>query len=138
MFMKIMKRWAISRLIYIILGFLSLGLGIIGIAVPGLPTTPFVLLAAGLFAKSSPRLYQRLLQNRTFGPIIHHWQNERKIPRKAKRAALIMMAVAAVMVTIVIENLYLKLGILVLIMIPVIYISRLATVESPGMGSKIM
>ncbi len=135
--MKIVKQWAISRLIYIIPGFLFLGLGIIGIVVPGLPTTPFVLLAAGLFAKSSPRLYQWLLENRTFGPIIHHWQNERRIPRKAKRTALIMIAVAAVMVIIVIETLYLKLGILAFITIPIIYISRLPTVESPGSGSKV-
>ena len=51
-------------------GFLSLALGTIGIFLPLLPTTPFVLLAAVCFAKASPRFHNWLLQHRTFGPIV--------------------------------------------------------------------
>lgn len=55
------------KYIYIIIGFISLGLGLLGIVTPGLPTTPFILLTAFLFAKSSPRLHQKLMKNKITG-----------------------------------------------------------------------
>lgn len=73
-------------------GFLSLFLGGIGIILPLLPTTPFVLLAAWCFAKSSPRLHNWLLENRIFGPLIRRWDENRCIPLKAKLMALTMVA----------------------------------------------
>ncbi len=58
------------RYVYIILGFISLGLGLLGIITPGLPTTPFVLLTGVLFAKSSPRLHQKLMDHKLTGKYI--------------------------------------------------------------------
>lgn len=58
------------RYVYIILGFISLGLGLLGIVTPGLPTTPFVLLTGVLFAKSSPRLHQKLMDHKLTGKYI--------------------------------------------------------------------
>jgi uncharacterized protein len=59
------------------LGTMSLALGAIGILIPGLPTTPFLLLAAGLYLRSSERLYQGLLANRFTGPIIKKYQQNK-------------------------------------------------------------
>lgn len=56
-----------KRYIYIALGLITLGLGLLGIITPGLPTTPFILLTAFLFAKGSPRLHQKLLNNKLTG-----------------------------------------------------------------------
>lgn len=56
-----------TRYLYIALGFISLTLGLIGIVTPGLPTTPFILLTGVLFAKGSPRLHQKLLNNKLTG-----------------------------------------------------------------------
>ena len=53
-----------KKYLFIILGLISLGLGLLGIVTPGLPTTPFILLTGVLFAKSSPRLHQKLLDNK--------------------------------------------------------------------------
>ena len=56
-----------SRYIYISIGILSLALGLLGIVTPGLPTTPFLLLSAALFSKSSPYLHKKLLNNKLTG-----------------------------------------------------------------------
>lgn len=71
-----------------------MGLGIFGLVLPLLPTTPFMLLAAACFAKSSPRLHDWLLAHRVFGPAIHDWRDYRAISPRAKRMALIAMGAA--------------------------------------------
>ena len=74
-------------------GFACVGLGLLGIFLPLLPTTPFLLLAAACFARSSPRFHAWLLANRTFGPLIHQWEKNRTIPRKTKWVAIALMSV---------------------------------------------
>lgn len=56
-----------KKYLYILLGTISLGLGLLGMVVPGLPTTPFILLTGILYAKSSARLYSKLENNRLTG-----------------------------------------------------------------------
>lgn len=78
------------------LGAVFLAVGAVGVAVPVLPTTPFVLLAAWAFAKGSPRLAARLEAHRRFGPILRAWRAHRVIPVHAKVIALAMMAAALI------------------------------------------
>jgi uncharacterized membrane protein YbaN (DUF454 family) len=61
-------------------GSIALLLGIIGIFLPGLPTTPFVLVAAACYARASERFYRWLLRNPTFGPLIIEWRRHHSIP----------------------------------------------------------
>jgi uncharacterized protein len=84
-------RWA-----WWLLAYASLGLGILGAFLPGLPTTVFILIAAYAASRGSERLHQRLLAHRHFGPIIGNWQRHRAVPRKAKWAASWAMLVSAV------------------------------------------
>ncbi|MCH7656762.1 MAG: YbaN family protein [Bacteroidetes bacterium] len=77
--------------ILILLGSIFLGLGFIGIIVPGLPTTPFLLLAAGCYVRSSDRLYSWLLDNRLFGKYIHNFRETGSIPLRGKIISLIVM-----------------------------------------------
>jgi hypothetical protein len=81
-----------SRAAWLAGGLTALALGVAGAALPLLPTTPFLLLAAFCFARSSQRLHDWLLGHRQFGPLIRAWQRERAIPRRAKRAAYVSMA----------------------------------------------
>ncbi len=74
-------------------GAAALGLGVIGIVVPLLPTTPFLLLAAFAFARSSERWHAWLIGHRVFGPMIQNWRTHGAISRRAKISALIAMAV---------------------------------------------
>ncbi|MDF7777307.1 YbaN family protein [Sphingomonas sp. AOB5] len=75
------------RYLYLVAGFVSLGLAVIGAMLPVMPTTVFVILAAYCFARSSPRLEQKLLDHPTFGPHIVRWRTSGAISRKGKVAA---------------------------------------------------
>ena len=83
------------RWLWWLLSYASLGLGIVGIVVPGLPTVPFVLLSAFAAAHGSRRLHAWLLADRRFGPMIHDWEREGAVSRRAKRLAIGMMALCA-------------------------------------------
>ncbi|OCP04252.1 MULTISPECIES: YbaN family protein [unclassified Ensifer] len=80
------------RLLYLGLGWLMVGLGIVGAFLPIMPTTPFLLLAAGLFARASPRLEQWLLNHRIFGGSLRLWREKGAISRGAKTGAVSLMA----------------------------------------------
>ncbi|MGB0467046.1 MAG: YbaN family protein [Pontibacterium sp.] len=82
-----------ARVMYLILGLICLLAGFIGIFLPLLPTTPFVLLAAYCFSRSSERLHQKLLSHRIFGPIVDEWEQHGVIPLKVKCFSSTMMLV---------------------------------------------
>ncbi|WP_225876176.1 YbaN family protein [Lysobacter solisilvae (ex Woo and Kim 2020)] len=85
----------IAARLWWLLAYASLALGLIGIVVPGLPTVPFVLLAAYAAARGSQRLRERLLAHRQFGPLIRDWEAQGAVSRRAKRLASGMMAACA-------------------------------------------
>lgn len=82
------------RPFWVLLGMVALALGAIGIVLPVLPTTPFVLLAAFAFAKGSPKLAAVLEGHRVFGPMIAEWRAHGAIRPRYKRIALTMMVAA--------------------------------------------
>ena len=83
-----------TRPFWTILGFLALALGAIGVVLPVLPTTPFVILAAFAFAKGSPRLAAYLENHAIFGPILQDWRTHGAIATRFKVLALAMMLAA--------------------------------------------
>ncbi len=83
-------RWA-----WWLLAYLSLGTGIVGIFVPGLPTTVFILISAWAASRGSGRLHNWLLQHPQFGPSIRNWQAHGAVSRKGKWMATLTMAVCA-------------------------------------------
>ncbi|UCG29076.1 MAG: YbaN family protein [Bacteroidales bacterium] len=77
--------------LFIILGTVSLTFGIIGILVPGIPTTPFLLLTAGLYVRSSERLYNSLLNNRYLGRYIHDYRRNKGLSYRTKLFSITIM-----------------------------------------------
>jgi len=81
----------LKRQLLLAAGTLSLATGIVGIVVPILPTTPFLLLAAGCYLRSSPRFYSWLMGNRFFGAYIRNYIEGRGIPVKVKLLTIILL-----------------------------------------------
>ncbi|WP_239952755.1 DUF454 family protein [Pantoea sp. Z09] len=82
-----------QRILLLTLGWLAIILGALGIVLPLLPTTPFVLLAAWCFARSSPHFHHWLLWRSPFGRYLRHWQRHRAMPPGAKGRAIAVMLV---------------------------------------------
>ena len=112
------------------LGFLALGLAGIGVVLPLLPTTPFVLLAAACFARSSPRFHRWLLGNRVFGPMLRRWQEERCVSRRTKAVAIaLIVATFALSIGVGVSHPAGRVALLVLGLALVVLVSLL-----PGCG----
>ena len=84
------------RYVYIALGITFTILGVIGIMLPLLPTTPFLLLASALFIKSSEKLYSWLLNQHMLGPYLKNFMEKRAIPLRAKITSIALMWAAII------------------------------------------
>lgn len=81
----------IKKVLWLVVGFICLGLGSVGIVLPILPTTPFLLAAAACFCKSSTRMYNWLLGNKWFGEYIRNYKEGRGLAMKTKITALTVL-----------------------------------------------
>lgn len=79
-----LRRW-----LFVALGCVFVALGLVGVALPGIPTTPFLLLASYFFVRSSPALHQRLLHSKLFGPTLQDWQRHKGVKRRTKWASIV-------------------------------------------------
>jgi len=89
----------LARVLLHCFAVLCLVLGLIGVVLPGMPTTVFILMAAWAAARSSPRLHAWLRNHRIFGPLLRNWENGSTVSRRAKWSATITMAACAVIVS---------------------------------------
>jgi len=114
------------RLLYLLLGFAFVGLGFLGIVLPGLPGTPFLLLAAGCFARSSKRCHDWLLGNRFCGPLIRDWQERRCVSGRVKAAALAsILLFGGISLAFALESWYLRLPVAVLMLVGFVFVAKL-------------
>jgi len=108
--LSFLKAMRLKKYIYITLGFFFVGLGVLGIFVPLLPTTVFLLIAAYLFAKSSDKYYNWLITNKYFGKFIRDYREGKGVPLKVKTISLTALWVTILFsVFFVVKVLWLKL-----------------------------
>jgi uncharacterized membrane protein YbaN (DUF454 family) len=88
---RVRRKLDVRRLIYLGIGWLSLGMAVAGIILPILPTTPMLLVAVWAFGKSSPELAERIRNHRVCGPPVRDWQDHGVISTKAKILAIAIM-----------------------------------------------
>jgi hypothetical protein len=115
-----------KKTLLIIAGWLSLFAGLIGILLPLLPTTPFILLSAYCFSRSSSRLHNWLLNHRWFGPPIRQWQENRTVSRNHKTKALFLI-IASFTLTLLLTSLPLiaKASLVLLALVLMLIVARL-------------
>ncbi len=102
-----MSRVRIKQFMWIALGTMALAIGVIGIVVPVLPTTPFLLLTSFCYLRGSRSLHNWLLNHRLFGPIIADYVTHRAISRRTKIVALTTLWFSLVLSMIMVQRLYL-------------------------------
>ncbi len=111
-----------QKYFFLLTGILSLAVGIVGLFVPLLPTTCFVLLAAYCFSKSSDQLYQRLIQHPRFGRTILSWQKYRVIQVPIKCWASTMISLSALIIWFQPLSLLIKISVSVFLLLLVLFI----------------
>lgn len=123
----------VKRAIYLAIGTLALALGAIGLFLPVLPTTPFVILAAACYLRSSERMHEWLLQSELFGETIENYQAGRGLKRSTKTRALVLMWATISVSAFLFVDQFIFRGVMLLVASGVtIYILRLPTLASAG------
>ncbi|MBQ2414487.1 MAG: YbaN family protein [Rikenellaceae bacterium] len=118
------------KTVYIILGSLSLALGIVGIFIPLLPTTPLLLLSAALYFRSSPQLYEWLLNHPKLGTYIRNFREYNAIPLRAKIVSITLLWLTiGYCVVAVIEPLWLRITLMLLASAITIHILSFKTLK---------
>jgi uncharacterized membrane protein YbaN (DUF454 family) len=120
-------RWV--RYLLLCIGWLSVVLGVIGIFLPILPTTPFLLLAAACFARSSPRFYHWLVENKRLGPWIGDYLQGHGMPVKAKVYAIGLMWVSISLSCYLVPILWARVLMLISAVLVTVYILRQKTLR---------
>jgi uncharacterized membrane protein YbaN (DUF454 family) len=121
---------AVSKVLFVIAGFLSLALGIVGIALPVLPTTPFLLAAAFCFLKSSKRLYRWIMTNKHFGPRIKRI-TETGLTKREKISIYVFAFAMLTPVFILTNSPHLRIFLVVLLIAKAIFFFRIKTASQP-------
>ena len=114
-----------KRAILISLGWLCVGLGFVGVFVPGIPTTIFLIIALWAFTKSSEKLRYWLLNHKRFGPILNNWQEHKVVPLRAKILMVVLMSLAVILFYYSLQSLILTIGLIIILVSVAIYVISL-------------
>lgn len=118
-----------QRTILIIIGWLAVVLATFGVVLPLLPTTPFLLLAAWCFARSSPRFHYWLLYRSWFGGYLRHWQQHRALPPGAKLRAIVFIVITFAVSLYLVNILWVRLFLLLMMGALLFFMWRMPVVD---------
>tara|TARA_B100000902_G_scaffold67196_1_gene73451 strand:+ start:10504 stop:10971 length:468 start_codon:yes stop_codon:yes gene_type:complete len=127
-----LNRSQISRFIWFTIGFMIMCVGLVGIVIPGLPTTPLMILAAACYAKSSQKFYDWIINNKMFGHHVKNYREGKGIPSKSKRfiiPTIWIFVLFAVFYGIPERLIYAKVATLILALIGTIFIIKIPNLQ---------
>jgi len=119
----------IKRYFFNIAGGLCMILGIAGIVLPLLPTTPFILLASACFLRGSPIFHRWLHEHKTFGPILENWHKHRAVTRKVKQRGALFIVLSFTVSILVAPFIWVKIALLVMLIVLLSWFIRLPVTE---------
>ena len=114
-----------KKLILLIVGWLCVGLGFVGIFIPGIPTTIFLIIALWAFARSSKRFHAWLLNHQRFGPILRNWESHKVVPIRAKIVMVILQILVVIMVQYTFNSLFITVTLLIVLILVASYVISL-------------
>ena len=114
-----------KRLVLISLGWVCVSLAFVGVFVPGIPTTIFLIIALWAFTKSSKTLRLWLLNHKRFGPILRNWQEYKVVPLRAKILMVILQISVVIIVQYTFDNLIISFGLAVILILVASYVLSL-------------
>ncbi|QAV25018.1 DUF454 family protein [Proteus hauseri] len=114
-----------KRILLIIAGWLCVGLATLGVILPVLPTTPFLLLAAWCFSRSSQRFHYWLLYRSWFGPYLRYWQTYKAMPKGAKPKAIMIILLTFSLSLWLVSMLWVRVLLLIILVCLLIFMWRL-------------
>ncbi|CCG55899.1 YbaN family protein [Brachyspira pilosicoli] len=109
------------RILFIVLGFIFLGVGAVGIVVPILPTTPFLLLASFFFAKGSKRFHDWFLSTKLYKKYLESFVKSRAMTLKGKLTILIPVSCMLIITFILVDNIYARIVLVILFISKYVY-----------------
>jgi len=115
----------VKKIILLSLGWLCVSLAFIGVFVPGIPTTIFLIIALWSFTKSSRKFQTWLLNHKRFGPILENWQSHKVVPQRAKISMVVLQISAVLLVHYFLNNLIITIGLAIILIIVAIYVLSL-------------
>jgi len=124
----------IKRAILLSCGWLCVVLGVVGVFLPLLPTTPFLLLASACFMRGSPRLSRWLHQHPYFGPILQNWHQYGAVSRTVKRRANITIVISFILSIYLVPLLWHKAMLVIVATLLLIWFNRLPVVDNSGLS----
>jgi len=127
---RVQNKNKIIKIIYVILGSIFVGLGFLGIFLPLLPTTPFLLLAAACYARSSERFYQWLMNNPLFGTYIKNYRENKGIPFRGKIISISLLWITILFsIFMITENIILEFLLILIAILVTIHILSFPTLK---------
>ena len=114
-----------KKILLLSLGWLCVGLAFLGIFIPGIPTTPFLIVALWAFAQSSKKFHSWLLNHKMFGPILRNWESHKVVPRNAKILMVILQIFAVIMIQYSLNNIFITTALTLLLICVAWYVISL-------------
>ena len=125
-----------QRIILLIIGWLAIVLGALGVVLPLLPSTPVILLAAWCFARSSPRFHHWLLYRSWFGKYLRHWQQHRALPPGIKGRAMLLTVATFALSLWLVKLFWLRVMLLCMLAALLLFMWRMPVVTEKEKGER--